>query len=257
MAPIRRPISPNGMPKGYDQISPYRQAAVRTALGADEDPLVNDYALGPGNAEGKRAPVPQHRLPLPQPTTPTTPEGSGTGTIPTPDPANKVPSGWDTHGYSTPAYTTGTPGSTLLGWDPNNWANANMQTPKYVVGRILSQYNPTSPDDVSKMVAEVQRAYPGTTWDGKDKLTIPGVGTIDIIAGAGGANPSWAWQDTAAAGYNTPAPNPLNPLLGMNSGSNPYGGMSPFSPSSGGGGTPSYSTAILQYLLQTLLGGNV
>jgi len=81
----------------------------------------------------------------------------------------------------------------LPGWDAAKWADPNHQTPKYVVGRIVSQYGA---DDAgfAKAVAEIQKAYPGTTTDGKDKVTIPGVGTIDIRTEASSGGTGWAWQ---------------------------------------------------------------
>ena len=82
----------------------------------------------------------------------------------------------------------------MAGWDQTNWDDPNMQTPKYVVGRILSNYTP-SMDGLGAAMEEIQAAYPGAEFDGKDKIIIPGLGTIDVLVNAGGDNMSWAWQD--------------------------------------------------------------
>ena len=98
----------------------------------------------------------------------------------------------------------------LDGWDATNWNDPNMQTPKYVSGRIFSKYSAGDPAQVEAAMAEIQKAYPGAEFDGKDKLTIPGVGTVDVIIGAGGPNPQWGWlaggggaTGTTANGYST------------------------------------------------------
>lgn len=96
-------------------------------------------------------------------------------------------------GYQAPAWMPATWGETLPGWSAENWGNVDMLTPKYVVGRILSNYDVTTEEGINAAIADIQKAYPGTTWNGFDTITIPGVGAIDIIAAAGGANPSWWW----------------------------------------------------------------
>lgn len=119
------------------------------------------------------------------PTTPTQP-GNALGDVDR--------SQWNTEGWATPEYLGQAAGGAMAGWDQTNWDDQNMQTPKYVVGRILSNYSPDI-QGLSAAMAEIQKAYPGATFDGKDKVTIPGLGTIDMLVNAGGENGSWAWQD--------------------------------------------------------------
>jgi hypothetical protein len=111
-----------------------------------------------------------------------------------------IPEGATTDRWGAPSYITATPaGQAMAGWEQSNWGDPNMQTPKYVAGRILSQFNPNDPGQLSAAIAELQKAYPGTTFDGKDKVTIPGLGVVDIIVGAGAAGAQWAWQDQTNA----------------------------------------------------------
>lgn len=108
-------------------------------------------------------------------------------------------SAWDTHEYAIPQHVAQNPGQVMPGWDAANWANPNMQTPKYVVGRILSQY-PHTIAGLADAMAEIRMAYPGSLFDGKDKVTIPGVGTIDVLQAAGGPGGGVAWQWLPIAG---------------------------------------------------------
>ncbi len=118
-----------------------------------------------------------------------------TGSQPTETPKPTVDtSQWDTDGWGTPQYTGKAAGGAMAGWNQENWDNPNMQTPKYVVGRILSNYDPSG-EGLTAAMQEIQQAYPGATFDGKDKVTIPGLGVIDVLVNAGGENRSWAWQD--------------------------------------------------------------
>src|SRR5262245_20678775 len=49
---------------------------------------------------------------------------------------------WDTGGYAVPGYVSQTYNpQAVSGYDPAKWGDPNHQTPKYVVGRILSGYN--------------------------------------------------------------------------------------------------------------------
>jgi len=115
---------------------------------------------------------------------------------------------WDTNGYSAPSYTASSFGSAMPGWDQTKWTDPNNQHPKYVVGRILKNHNF---DDAGTQdaVKEIMQAYPGTTFDGKDKITIPGVGTVDFRTGAGAGGTGWQWDTGEAAGAPAPAKAPL------------------------------------------------
>lgn len=130
-------------------------------------------------------------------------------------------SNWDTDGWATPQYLGKAAGGAMAGWDQTNWDDQNMQTPKYVVGRILSNYTP-SIDGLGAAMEEIQQAYPGAEFDGKDKIIIPGLGTIDVLVNAGGDNMSWAWQDQTNGPQDSPlaqsitqgATSPASSLLG-------------------------------------------
>lgn len=93
---------------------------------------------------------------------------------------------WNTDGYATPGYTAEKFGDAPAGFDQTKWANADHQTPKYVLGRITNSYAQNGKIDMAgmeKAFADIQKAYPGATWNGKDKVTIPGVGTSDLVKG--------------------------------------------------------------------------
>ena len=111
---------------------------------------------------------------------------------------------WDTDGYSKPGYVASNIGNAPAGWDQTKWANPNHQTPKYVVGRILSEAgaggNLADPKAREAAVAKIQQAYPGTTYDGKDKVTMPDGGVVDIFVGASAGQYSPAWQPLTGPG---------------------------------------------------------
>jgi hypothetical protein len=109
-------------------------------------------------------------------------------------------SSWDTNGYATPGYTAENYGDAPSGWDPQKWSNPNHQSPKYVVGRILQSVGDLKdPNNRNKAIQLIQQAYPGTTFDGKDKITVPGIGPVDIFTGASAGQYGIAWQDLTAA----------------------------------------------------------
>jgi hypothetical protein len=130
-------------------------------------------------------------------------------------PAPTLPANADTDGYAAPAYTVKPTGPPPPGWDGKKWTDESHQTPKYVVGRILAQFAPTS-QNMPQVLAEIQKAYPGTTLIGKDTINIPGVGKTDILRGADVGGKGWQWLgehaqqagakggggDTSGAGYN-------------------------------------------------------
>jgi hypothetical protein len=114
----------------------------------------------------------------------------GTGTPAAPVDA----SAWNTDGYAAPQVTAaGFREQAPAGWDQAKWNDPNHQTPKYVWGRLTQDSNP---NDVEQLLA----AYPGSSFNGKDKVTIPGVGTIDIFKGASvGLNePQWLAEGSAS-----------------------------------------------------------
>jgi len=101
-------------------------------------------------------------------------------------------SAWDTDQYAAPQFVPKSFGDAPPGFDPEKWADPNHQTPKYAVTRILNQFGGT-PEGVAKAMPDLEKAYPGATFNGKDKVTIPGVGTIDVVkaAGLGGQGLQW------------------------------------------------------------------
>lgn len=101
---------------------------------------------------------------------------------------------WDTDGYPAPKYTVAGSATAPAGWDPQKWTNPNHQTPKYAIGRILSQYSPTV-NGLGQAMAEIARAYPGAMRIGDDKVDIPGLGVIDVLQGAANGGVAWTWID--------------------------------------------------------------
>jgi hypothetical protein len=89
---------------------------------------------------------------------------------------------WDTDNYAAPqwmpdAYNQQTPG----GWEQTKWSNPNYLSPKYAIGKILSNY-PANVNGLKAAFEDIKRAYPGAEWDGKDKIRLPtlGPGWIDV-----------------------------------------------------------------------------
>jgi hypothetical protein len=166
----------------------------------------------PGGAPGGIPPS----TPPPQASTPPVVPGA-TPTPPATVPAPALPANADTDGYAAPAYTAAAASSSPPpGWDAKKWSDPAHQTPKYVVGRIMSQFAPTT-ENMPKVLAEIQKAYPGTTLIGKDSINIPGVGKTDILRGADVGGKGWQWlgehaqsgggtaaggAGTSGAGYN-------------------------------------------------------
>lgn len=158
---------------------------------------------------------------------PTPPPGPGTG----------GPPGGSNPGQPTPPGGSGGGSSSGLppvppGWDATKWNDPNHKTPKYVVGRILAKYPPTTAG-LQQAIPELQAAFPGLTFNGKDKVNVPGLGEIDVLQGASSGGVAWQWIDEANAGNGSGAvpPNPGEP------GKTPYGGTPPWGGSGGGGGT--------------------
>src|SRR6187431_582125 len=179
-------------PKSYEQILAERKAAEDAAAAAANPPP----ATNPPGFDQYGQPKTQ-----PDPTTPTA--------TTTPD-----TSAWDTGGYAKPAYTSTNYNQTAVsGYDPAKWTNPAHQTPKYVVGRILSSYNLNDPTQLQAAMADIAKAYPGTTWAGRDVVNIPGIGPVDIIRDFGGQS-GIAWQPESD---NPPAAGAMTGPLGSTS----------------------------------------
>jgi hypothetical protein len=195
-------------------------------------PLTQDeYPEGPqGPAEpdpnDPNAPVPPAPEPPPPPPgdigtgSPTAPKPPGTGppgydeygqpqivqADPTQTAINQARASWNTGGYAAPAYTSTTYNpNAVSGYDPAKWADSLHQTPKYVVGRILSGYNLNDPAQLQQAMADIAKAYPGTTWGGRDTVNIPGIGEVDVIRDFGGES-GIAWQPADQGGGAAMAP---------------------------------------------------
>lgn len=124
-------------------------------------------------------------------------------------------SGWNTDGFGNPAYTTASAGNVMSGWDADKWTDPNHQTPKYVGGRIFSSYDPNDPANWAKAAAEFQQAYPGSTYNGKDKITMPDGRVIDFVTNASGeGSKGWAWQDESMP-QESPMQAPTQPQVSL------------------------------------------
>jgi hypothetical protein len=56
----------------------------------------------------------------------------------------------------------------------------------------MSQF-PPNVESMPAVLAEIQKAYPGTRQIGKDSIDIPGVGKTDILRGAAKGGKGWQW----------------------------------------------------------------
>ena len=148
------------------------------------NPLVGNLGSGPAPS-------------VDEPTVITEPIDAG-GQAPVPAPTTIT---GNTDGYMTPAWMPSSYGNVLSGYDQAKWLDANHITPKYVVGRILSNYNLQDEAQRNQAIADIQRAYPGVTFDGRDTINFPGIGPVDIFGGAstGEYRPQWLDQTQSAA----------------------------------------------------------
>lgn len=162
---------------------------------------------------------------------------------------------WDTDGFATPAFTAPPARYGLPGFEDDKLADPNHQSPKYVWGRIAGSNMKDGKLDVQAAAAQLLQAYPGATFDGKDKASIPGVGTVDLVRGA-------------SAGINAPTWQPVDEGGGGGGGAAAGGGagVSPLAPFDAGGYTggslaaanPLTSESTYSKLMQqlkTILGG--
>lgn len=150
-----------------------------------------------------------------QPGQPQTPLASAVqGSGPSNYPVDPGFASWRTGGYNAPKFTApGFAQSAMAGWDQTKWQDPNRQSPKYAVGRILSQYAP-SPESLGQAMTQIQQAYPGSTFNGKDRITLPGVGTFDVGQAFSTGDPNqmkWWWGEQGN-GAPTTANGHINPL---------------------------------------------
>ena len=109
---------------------------------------------------------------------------------------------WDTDGYAGPAKFTQRSGAALGGYDPEKWKKDTHQTPKYAIGGILSQFDPTKgfTDDV---LAAIQESYPNAKRIGNDKITYtddPNEIPVDILNSADAGGRHWQWAPVESGG---------------------------------------------------------
>ena len=124
-------------------------------------------------------------------------------------------SSWDSNEWSAPAWTPTRYNPTAIsGYDATKWGSATHQTPKYVVGRILSGYNLNDPGQLQAAMNDIIRAYPGTTWEGGDTINFPGIGRVDVIRDFGGESGiAWQpWNAAAAPPGAAPPASTANPM---------------------------------------------
>jgi hypothetical protein len=114
-----------------------------------------------------------------------------------------VPSGnANTDGYPMPQITQMPQAGAMPGWDSKKWSDPNHQTPKYVVGRLLQDIPPRT-QNMAMAVARIAAAYPGARQIGPGDVSIPGVGTVDILQAAGAGGKAWQFGGGPGGGSST------------------------------------------------------
>jgi len=111
-------------------------------------------------------------------------------------------SAWDTDGYAGPAQFTKRSGSALGGYDQTKWENDAHQTPKYAIGGILSQFDPTKGLN-DEVMAALKESYPNARRIGNDKITFtddPNEIPVDILNSADAGGRHWQWAPVESGG---------------------------------------------------------
>lgn len=99
-------------------------------------------------------------------------------------------------GAPAPSYAPSAPS----GWNQAKWSDPSHTTPKYTIGRILSQF-PDTPAGLQQAMPLIQQAFPGATLAGTDSVNIPGIGIVDVGVGfSQGGGQGWAWQPDSEQG---------------------------------------------------------
>jgi hypothetical protein len=149
----------------------------------------------------------------------------GTSYVPSP--------GVNTDGYPQPRLTQMPQANAMPGWDNTKWKDPNHQTPKYVVGRLLQDIPPRT-ENMAMAMQRIQAAYPGARQIGPGDVSIPGVGSVDILQSAGAGGKAWQWgggdsaskfsgQSSAQLPYQTAQGGGMESLIAMlMGGQNPY-----------------------------------
>jgi hypothetical protein len=120
------------------------------------------------------------------------------------------------------------------GYDPEKWANQEHQTPKYKVTRILTSFGDLRDEgNRNRAIQALMEAEPGTQYNGKDKIMLPGSGEgrgvwIDVFGNASGGEYRPQWIDTS---YEEGGANYVPPAGGSG------GFLPPAAPAGGAGGS--------------------
>lgn len=144
-----------------------------------------DNGTGGSTGGGKVIPdTPVNNSALP-PSTPITDQFSGTGTV---APTNYI--------------------GRMAGYDANNFADANMQTMKYQVGRLASQYDPADPNALNALFANptFKAMFPNARITDPRSARVDfgqGQGELDLIENFGAPNARWSWQSGASGASGT------------------------------------------------------
>ncbi len=138
---------------------------------------------GPGGSGGGEI-IPEAPAPLPS-SSPITDQYSGTGTV---APTNYI--------------------GRMTGYDAGNFANPDMQTLKYQVGRLASWYDPADPEALNKLFANpsFKAMFPNARITDPRSARVDfghGEGEVDLIENFGAPNARWSWQSGASAGPGT------------------------------------------------------
>lgn len=154
------------------------------------------YPAPGGEAPQGGQPPAQQVGAVPPPPSAVGPVGTPAAAIPTGQSINQAL--WHTGGYAAPAaWNVGNYGATPGGYDDAKWMDPNYLTPKYAVGKLY-QSGKLAGTPLEEIVKQIQAAYPGTGWNGKDLLTnFPGIGNVDFIRDFGLTSASengLAWQ---------------------------------------------------------------
>jgi len=220
----------------WDQLSKKSRSGVSPLLPSQAPPVENPASLPNQPPNGLTLPTPPG-VPAPNPNAP----GPG---------ANS----WNTNGYAQPNYTaSNVPQFAPSGWDQTKWADPNHQSPKYAWGRIYAS-NPNTPEGRANMIAQLQQAYPGVTFNGKDLADFSGVqgmngiGQVDLFQGAGDGTYGISWRDIAAEAAQAAQQGQAGGGNFAQAGAFPNGG------SGGSGGFQSTGNAQLDQILQGGLG---
>jgi hypothetical protein len=199
MSQIMQPYNPQNAPPPPPQqagspqqmvVNAYQQYLGRTPS-ANE---INDY-LRSGSAQAAVANIARSsEAQQYQQRGPQQPQGGyqPQGGAPQPGRAYVPPQGVNTDGYPQPRLTQMPQANAMPGWDNSKWRDPNHQTPKYVVGRLLQDIPPRT-ENMAMAMQRIQAAYPGARQIGPGDVSIPGVGSVDILQSAGAGGKAWQW----------------------------------------------------------------